>query len=267
MWLVLLLSFAAAFADIIGGALTIFKKLNQKEIHIVTGLGTGFLLGATLLDRLPDAMTELPKTGALYITIGYLLLLAISKYSTHTHEVHVNVNEAGSPNSINRSDLTSMEIDEGKSVQLVTRQSALTSFISLLIHTFIDGVIIAGAFSINRSTGILIFLAITLHKIPEGFSIASIYLAAGRTRKRAILTSSGLALSTLIGALFTLELRHLDPQFIRVLMALATGTFLYISTSELVPTVQGKRLPILAVLVGVLLFGLSLLLVKHVGLS
>jgi zinc transporter ZupT len=266
MWLVLLLSFAAAFADVIGGALTIFKKLNQKEILIVTGLGTGFLLGATLLDRLPDAMTELPKTAALYITIGYLLLLVISKYNTHTDEGHVNVNEVSLSHPKKHTDHALTEYDGGQ-VALITRQSALASFISLLIHTFIDGVIIAGAFSINRSTGILIFLAITLHKIPEGFSIASIHLAAGRTRKRAILTSGGLALSTLIGALFTLQLRHLDPHIIQVLMALATGTFLYISTSELVPTVRGKRLPVLTVLVGVVLFGLSLMLVKHVGLS
>jgi zinc transporter ZupT len=267
MWLVLLLSFAAAFADVIGGALTIFKKLNQKEILIVTGLGTGFLLGATLLDRLPDAMNELPTTAALYITIGYLLLLVISKYSAHTHEGHINANDERFQLMNKRTDLNLVEVQEGEAVRLITRQSALASFISLIIHTFIDGVIIAGAFTINRSTGILIFLAITLHKIPEGFSIASIHLAAGRTRKRAILTSGGLAVSTLIGALFTLQLRHLDPQFIRVLMALATGTFLYISTSELVPTVRGKRLPVVAVLVGVLLFGLSLLLVKHVGLS
>jgi zinc transporter ZupT len=266
MWLVLLLSFAAAFADVIGGALTIFKKLNQKEILIVTGLGTGFLLGATLLDRLPDAMNELPNTAALYITIGYLLLLLISKDGTHTHEGHENVDQSRIPRN-KRTQLDTVEVHEGEAVRVITRQAALASFISLIIHTFIDGVIIAGAFTINRSTGILIFLAITLHKIPEGFSIASIHLAAGRTRKRAILTSGGLAVSTLIGAILTLQLRHLDPHYIRVLMALATGTFLYISTSELVPTVRGKRLPVVAVLVGVLLFGLSLLLVKHVGLS
>ena len=261
MWLVLLLSLAAAFADVIGGALTIFKKLNQDEVLMVTGLGTGFLLGATLLDRLPDAMNELPNSAAIYITIGYLVLLAFNKYSAHTNDNHAIVNEVSSPKKV------LVDINGQQAAQLVTRQSALASFISLIIHTFIDGVIIAGAFTINRSTGILIFLAITLHKIPEGFSIASIHLAAGRTRKRAILTSSVLAISTLVGALFTLQIRHLDPHFIRVLMALATGTFLYISTTELVPLVRGKRLPVLAVLVGVLLFGLSLMLVKHVGLS
>ncbi|WEG11858.1 ZIP family metal transporter [Pullulanibacillus sp. KACC 23026] len=261
MWLVLLLCFIAAIADVLGGALTVIKKFNQKEIFLITSLGTGFLLGATLLDRLPESLLDLPDTAPLYITIGYLILLVLSRLNHHHH--------GNTPIEANLSmDTFSDNHGSAHSKALIQNQkSVMASFLSLLFHTFIDGVIIAGAFTINESTGILIFLAITLHKIPEGFSMASLFLAAGSSRGRALLTSAGLALSTIIGAVVTLQLKTLDSHLINILMALATGTFLYISTSELIPVVRGRFQNLLAVVIGVVLFYGSLLLVKHVGLG
>jgi zinc transporter ZupT len=131
-----------------------------------------------------------------------------------------------------------------------------------------DGVIIAGSFTVSRATGILMFVAITMHKLPEGFSMATITMAAGGARSRAVWTAVGLGLSTLAGALITMRLGDLDSGAVKVLMALATGTFLYISSSDLVPAVKAAGLrPALAVVVGFILFAASLSLVRAVGLT
>lgn len=249
MWFVLLLCIVAAFADIIGGLLTVIKRLNQREMKIVTGLGTGFLLGATILDRLPNAMEELPTFAPLFIMIGYLLLLLINQFSSHHHLHNYN------------------QLNE-KHDSFVNHQSALVTFIGLLFHTFMDGVIIAGAFSLSRSTGILIFFAIAMHKIPEGFSMASISLASGSSRKRALLTASSLALSTLVGAVLTIQMGGINDYVVKILMAVATGTFLYVSTSDLVPALNGKyRGGILSVFIGVAVFYGTLLLITQIGLG
>lgn len=120
----------------------------------------------------------------------------------------------------------------------------------------------------DRSTGILIFLAIAMHKIPEGFSMAAISLASGSTRKRALLTSSSLALSTLAGAIITLQIGVINANVVKVLMAIATGTFLFVSTTDMVPAIKGQhRLSIIYIFVGASIFYISLLLIKHVGIS
>ena len=59
--------------------------------------------------------------------------------------------------------------------------AAYTAVGGLWIHTFFDGVSIASAFLVNFKVGILVFIAILLHKMPEGFTVASIMLASGRS--------------------------------------------------------------------------------------
>ena len=57
--------------------------------------------------------------------------------------------------------------------------AAYTAVGGLWIHTFFDGVSIASAFLVNFKVGMLVFIAILLHKMPEGFTVASIMLAIG----------------------------------------------------------------------------------------
>ncbi|MFB5190806.1 ZIP family metal transporter [Alicyclobacillus fastidiosus] len=251
MWFALILCTIAAFADVIGGAVTVVKRLSPQQTMIVTGLGAGFLLGATVLDRLPDSLSELPTAAPLYIVIGYLVLLIFERYSVSPMQSHFASHGASHHNTA-----------------VLSSKAALVSFLGLLLHTFMDGVIIAGAFTMSRATGVLIFVAITMHKIPEGFSMATITLASGTSRARALLTSVGLAVSTLIGAVITLEVGNIDESVVKILMALATGTFLYVSMTDLMPVVKGQNKgTVLAAVIGVGVFYVSLLLIKHVGLS
>ena len=71
----------------------------------------------------------------------------------------------------------------------------------LIIHTFFDGIAIASGFIVSNWLGWVIFLAIFLHKIPEGFTIASVMLASGQSRGIAWGASMLLGASTLAGVL------------------------------------------------------------------
>jgi len=52
-------------------------------------------------------------------------------------------------------------------------------FDGLSVHSLFDGVAIGSGFVVSSWLGWLIFLAIFLHKAPEGFTMASVMLAAG----------------------------------------------------------------------------------------
>ena len=69
----------------------------------------------------------------------------------------------------------------------------------LSVHALFDGVAIGSGFVISDGFGWLIFLAILLHKAPEGFTMASVMLASGRSRSVAFYSAVALAAATVAG--------------------------------------------------------------------
>ena len=63
------------------------------------------------------------------------------------------------------------------------------ALLGLGIHTFFDGVAIASGLLVSTWLGGIIFIAIFLHKLPEGFTVASLMLASGRSRKAAFVSA------------------------------------------------------------------------------
>ncbi|HEY2459763.1 MAG TPA: ZIP family metal transporter, partial [Candidatus Acidoferrum sp.] len=113
-------------------------------------------------------------------------------------------------------------------------QARTTVLFGLAIHTFFDGVAIAAGFLVSNWLGAIIFVAIFLHKLPEGFTVASLVLAGGQTRKSAIWAAGGLGAATLLGVLLTglleAELRYALP--------LSAGVTVYVAATDLLPEVN-----------------------------
>ena len=81
------------------------------------------------------------------------------------------------------------------------------ALLGLGIHTFFDGVAIASGLLVPTWLGGVIFIAIFLHKLPEGFTVASLMLASGRGRKAAFLSAVILGATTLLGMIFMFAVR------------------------------------------------------------
>src|SRR2546423_1331743 len=62
----------------------------------------------------------------------------------------------------------------------------------------------AAASLVSTQLGILIFIAILLHKLPEGFTVASMMLAARHSSRSALLASFSIGLATLAGVALVL---------------------------------------------------------------
>jgi ZIP family zinc transporter/zinc and cadmium transporter len=122
----------------------------------------------------------------------------------------------------------------------------------LVIHTFFDGIAIASGFIISNALGWVIFLAIFLHKIPEGFTVASVMLASGRSRWLAWGASVLLGAATFAGVLTMAVLRR----HVSVGLPLSGGVTIYVAASDLMPEVNrepGVKMA-LVVLLGVAVF-------------
>ena len=64
------------------------------------------------------------------------------------------------------------------------RAAGDSALLGLTLHTFFDGVAIASGFLVSGRLGILLFLAVLLHKLPEGVTIASVMVAGGARAAR-----------------------------------------------------------------------------------
>ena len=77
--------------------------------------------------------------------------------------------------------------------------------LGLLIHTFFDGIAIASAFLVSNWLGWVVFLAVFLHKIPEGSTVTSVMLASGKSKAVSWGASALLGAATLAGVLTMAE--------------------------------------------------------------
>src|SRR5260370_40284143 len=124
--------------------------------------------------------------------------------------------------------------EETHAVQQVAGTSALAG---LLLHTFFDGVAIASGFLVRPSLGVLLFIAILLHKLPEGVTIASLMIAVGRSPAQALGAGALLGAAALAGVLLT------DPMggLIQNGLALPRGRPPYRAASDPVPECPRQR--------------------------
>lgn len=226
----ILLGIAAAAANGLGGAVVVQKEWERRYLRYFVALGAGFMLGTALLEMLPESMRLAGPNAPLLLLAGYFIV----HFFEHTLTGHFHFGE------------------ETHTEQFVTRRRSYSVMLGLIIHTFFDGIAIASGFLISGWLGWIIFLAVILHKVPEGFTASSVMLAGGSTRKMAWLASVALGVATVIGVLtLTVFARSITDG-----LPLAAGVTLYVAASDLIPEVNkepGVRIA-LVVFVGVGLF-------------
>ncbi len=226
---------AAALGNVLG-AVAVVRHLRRglRFIDACLAFGAGFMLAVTLLGVLPEVLGE-SSDAALYVLAGYLAV----HVAQHVFTPHFHFGE------------------ETHRVSPATGNSAL---LGLMLHTFFDGVAIASGFLVSERLGVLLFLAVLLHKLPEGVTIASVMVAGGGSRANAIGAAAVLGGATLLGVLLT---EHIQP-LARNGLALSAGVTLYVAASNLVPEFQAKRgwLSAVAFLGGAMGFFLTELLLK-----
>jgi ZIP family zinc transporter/zinc and cadmium transporter len=239
----LLLGGAAAAANVLGGLVVVARReWNDLVLKYFVALGAGFMLAAGFLSMLPESLRLTSNAPALVLG-GYFLV----HFFEHTIAPHFHFGE---------------EVHDDLMVHPAVGFSAL---VGLSTHTFFDGVSIASGFLVSVPLGLLIFFAVVLHKIPEGFTVASIALASGRGKRGALMASGVLAASTFLGVLGM----NRFAEAVHWALPVSTGVTLYVAASDLMPEVNSARnirMP-LAVFLGVALFALFDLLLSRLGVT
>ena len=97
-----------------------------------------------------------------------------------------------------------------------------------------------------------------LHKFPEGFTVGSMILAAGKGRRQVMIATSVIGAATLLGVLLYYFVGSNIGFSVAYALPLASGVTLYVAASDLIPEVNhhGGHRPLVSISVfaGVALF-------------
>src|SRR5437867_4290586 len=229
-----LMGLTAAAANVLGGAIIVQKHWDRSYLKYFVALGAGFMLATAIIEIFPASLELRGKSAAFLVLVGYLII----HFFEHTVTPQFHFRE------------------ETLQDEFVQMHKGMSVLLGLVIHTFFDGIAIASGFIVSNWLGWIIFLAVFLHKIPEGFTVASVMLASGHSRGRAWGASALLGAATLAGVLVMVIFKH----SVGVGRPLSAGVTIYVAASDLIPEVNkepGVKMALL-VFVGVgLLFALD----------
>jgi zinc transporter ZupT len=237
--LALLLGIVAAGANLLGGLLISHSRWSRRYLKYFIALGAGFMLATALLEMIPEAVTlgggiSVNTSNGSYhfggTELAFMLVVAgyfLVHFFEHTLAPHFHFGEETHHDEISHA------------------HASYAALLGLVIHTFFDGVAIASGLLVSTWLGGVIFVAIFLHKIPEGFTVASLMLASGQSRMAAFGSSAILGAATLAGMALMFVLRNTVADA----LPFSAGVTLYVAASDLIPEVNREPGVGMAVLV------------------
>lgn len=213
---ILLFGSLAGLATFLGIFLIVKKeKWAQKNLIYLISFSAGVLLSLSFIHLLPEAIEQ--NKNALLVTLVSFLLFYFLEHALSLH--------------------TCEEKEECEVHQTFT----LVTWVGLMVHSLIDGIIIGVGFEVSVTLGVLSTTAVLLHRLPDGISAMAVMLYGGKTIKQATLYSSAIALITPLGAIFSfLIFKGAGASLVGILLAIAAGSFLYVAASELIPEIHKK---------------------------
>lgn len=228
-FLSLTLGLVAALANIFGGAFLVQRTWERKYLKYFMALGAGFMLATAIVEMVPASIEQAGQKAGFVVLLGYLLI----HFFEHTVTPHFHFGE------------------ETHHDEFVHSHRSFSVLVGLLIHTFFDGIAIASGFLVSNWLGWIIFVAVFLHKIPEGFTITSVMLASGQSRLKSWGASAMLGAATFAGVLIMTLTQHA----VSFGLPISAGVTIYVAATDIMPEVNhepGVKMALL-VFVGVAL--------------
>lgn len=190
-------------------------SLSHKAFHgivsVLVALAVGALFGDAFLHLLSEAYADQARASqtSLLVMAGILLFFVLENFLHWRHQ-HSDEHQAIEP-------------------------YGYLNILADMTHNTIDGLIIGASYLVGVKVGLATSLAVMLHEIPHEFSNFGILVKSGFTKKRALFLNFLTGLAATAGGLLAWWIGGTTHDFVRLLMPLTAGGFIYIAGSDLVP--------------------------------
>ncbi len=205
--------------------------LSRWVGHMVS-FAVGALLAVAFLDVLPEALARSNNTQSLLATLlgGLLLFFVLQKAALwrHSHgEVdgghgdHGHHHEHHHGHAHGQSTATMILIGDG-------------------FHNFVDGILIAAAFTADIQLGIATTTAVIIHEIPQEIGDFMVLLNSGFGKRQALIWNLVSSLASVAGGVLGYLLLDTVQGAIPYVLALAAASFIYVAMADLIPGMQRR---------------------------
>jgi zinc and cadmium transporter len=252
----------ASFAGM--AALSLSPERVSSVVRGLVSLAAGALLGTAFGHLLPESVERLGagrKLAALLLS-SFMLFFVLEKM---LHVWFERLPDAGAD-------------DHAAHVHTAARREPVISltrdrpFIANLlagaaVHSFVDGMAIATAYSTGTSIGLIATTAVLLHETPHHIGDVSILIHKGIPVARAVGLSLAAGGTAALGALLVLLMGTQSTNITAALLPFTTANFLYIASASLIPELQHEHGLVQSLIQTTLLVGGSFLMFALSSLS
>ena len=244
IWLYVLESVFLVSLISLVGVLTLSNKLKKILIYFVS-FSAGALFGDAFIHLLPGITEKSGFTLQISLSLlgGIIIFFILEKILRwqHCHN----------------------EICEKRHIHTF----AYMNLVGDAFHNFLDGIIIAASYLISVPAGIATTIAVVFHEIPQEIGDFGVLLHGGFSKSKALAVNFLSALAAVVGAILILWLGASINNLEIIITAVATGGFIYIAGSDLIPEIHKHStkikitlLQLFAFILGILVMAALLLL-------
>jgi zinc transporter ZupT len=217
---------------LVGGAVSALLRLAHKPLCALISFAAGTLLGVTLFAIIPESLEN---------SSWWALFLFISKYVHHVCPA-----------------CAASHFDEDTTRHFSEIATAL--IVALAIHSTTDGLALGIGREIHAATSAKwsLFMALCIHKFPEGFALGSLLIGAGFARLVTVGWVAATEATTLLGgAIGFFFLANASTFWLGLIMAHVGGGFIYLAAHAILGEMMkhGKALVVTSFFAGFALIG------------
>jgi zinc and cadmium transporter len=198
----------------------------------LVALAAGTLLGGAFFHLLPEMVEELGSGRKVFLllALSFLFFFVLEQF-LHWHHCHQS--------------------------PLEHKPVGYMLLLANAVHNLLDGLLLGAIFLIDINLGLIAFLVIAAHEVPQELGDFGALVHSGWEAKKALLWNFISSLPFLLGGLGSFLLADfINPAW---LLPLAAGSFLYIGAADLLPELRSVKLKDQLTQFFFLLLGISLL--------
>lgn len=222
----------------------LFKKVNKEVLSFLSNFSLGSLLGLTLIEIFPESLESMHEVIDNYflstlavcgIVLGVGLLFYFLHEATHLlshHHEHDEKDEASCG-------------DHGHSFEVFKNNSigfaSFLFFVAISIHNIPEGLTLGSLFLNAQNevpiNGIVTSIILLIHNIIIGYSMYNSFISNNFSKKFSFTITTFSALPAFVFALigYFISSISLSPAFVGSLLAISAGSLLYVLFIEIIP--------------------------------
>lgn len=205
-------------AFISGVIILLYKKVGtSKNLKLLLPFSGAFLLAICILHLIPELYEDYEKTTGIFILLGFVIQIILEVFSRGIEHGHFHAHEKPS------------------------NPFPYALFISLCLHAIIEGMALTDPHGHQHLQNQSLLLGIVIHKIPIAIVLVTLFKSSKISNTITIIALFIFSICAPLGLFIANQYSALGDYNPRILIALAVGVFLHISTTILFETSENHK--------------------------